>query len=121
MTAFSPVPPESILTISMRNQSGCILQSSTALRQYLKMLIPVSGNKLYFIASDKDLSTSICQLVGNKNINNIYVGPDYLSDDLLSSKSAEIISLIDPGYQKKQINPADCLFLLSIVEYQQEP
>jgi hypothetical protein len=39
-----------------------------------------------------------------KRINNTYVGPDYLSDDLIESKSAEFLDLIDPSAWK---NTAD--------------
>jgi spermidine synthase len=86
------------------NEESVRLYSSVfnSLKEVFKNVVPVSGNKLYFIASDKELSTSICQLARDKNINNIYVGPDYLSDDLLSSKSAEIISLIDPDIRKNR-------------------
>jgi spermidine synthase len=66
-----------------------------SLKAVFKNVIPVSGTKLYFISSDKDLSTSVCELVSRKNLNNVYVGPDYLSDDLITSKSAEVISLMD--------------------------
>lgn len=84
------------------NEESVRLYSSVfnSLKEVFKNVVPVGGNKLYFIASDKEISTSICQLVREKNINNIYVGPDYLSDDLLSSKSEEIISLIDPDIRK---------------------
>ena len=84
------------------NEESVRLYSSVfnSLKEVFKNVVPVSGNKLYFIASDKELSTSICKLVQEKNIKNIYVGPDYLSDDLLRSKSAEIISLIDPEIRK---------------------
>ncbi len=70
------------------NKESVRLYSSVfnSLKEVFKNVVPVSGNKLYFIASDKELSTSICQLAQEKNINNIYVGPDYLSDDLLSFK-----------------------------------
>ena len=43
---------------------------------------PVVGNKLYFIASDKDLSVSFCKLTEMRNISNIYVSSDFLADDL---------------------------------------
>jgi spermidine synthase len=84
------------------NEESVRLYSSVfnSLKEVFKNVVPVSGNKLYFIASDKELSTSFCQLVQEKNIKNIYVGPDYLSDDLLRSKSAEISSLIDPDIRK---------------------
>ncbi len=60
-----------------------------------KNVIPVAGNKLYFIASDKNLSTAFCELTLKKNISNVYVGPDFLSDDLITAKSNEVISLMD--------------------------
>ena len=80
------------------NDESVKLYSSifNSLKEVFKNVIPISGNKLYFIASDKDLTASVCQLASKKNIANVYVGPDYLSDDLLSSKSEEIASLIDP-------------------------
>lgn len=56
---------------------------------------PVSGNKLYLIASDSEISISFCELAEKKNINNLYVGPDYLADDLIALKTDQIMSAID--------------------------
>lgn len=66
-------------------------------------VIPISGNKLYLIASDKRISTSICDLVEKKQIRNTYVGPDYLSDDLITVKSKEILSVIDKNIRPNRI------------------
>jgi len=79
------------------NQESVRLYSSifNSLQAVFKNVIPVCGNKIYFIASDKDLSTAICSMVRDKKIENIYVGPDYLADDLIASKSEEVSSLLD--------------------------
>ncbi len=61
---------------------------------------PIVGNKLYYIASDNELSASICNLTEKKEINNIYVGPDFLFDDLIENKSTEVISLLDRGVKE---------------------
>ncbi|MGQ9619652.1 MAG: hypothetical protein ACUVTX_01545 [Bacteroidales bacterium] len=58
-------------------------------------VLPVAGNKLFFIASDKELNPGICSLLEEKKIKNIYVSPDYLDDELIKRKSEEIISIID--------------------------
>jgi spermidine synthase len=98
------------------NKESVNLYSSiyNSLRAVFKNVIPVSGNKLYFIASDKDLSTFICQLTEEKNINNIYVGPDYLSDDLITAKSEEVISLLDSSVKTNRTTlPIACFFYQS--------
>jgi spermidine synthase len=85
-----------------------------SLKAVFKNVIPVSGNKLYFIASDNVLSTSICELVHKRNINNIYVGPDYLSDDLIGSKSKEVISLMDSSIKSNRSTlPIACFYYQS--------
>jgi spermidine synthase len=99
------------------NEESVRLYSSifNSLKEVYKNVIPISGNKIYFIASDKDLSTSICQLAAKKEIRNIYVGPDYLSDDLLSNKSEEILSLINPGVKRNTVNlPIACFYYQSL-------
>jgi len=99
------------------NEESVRLYSSifNSLKAVFKNVIPISGNKIYFIASDKDISASICKLADNKILRNIYVGPDYLSDDLLSSKSAEILSLIEPGIKKNSVNlPIACFYYQSL-------
>jgi hypothetical protein len=58
-------------------------------------VIPLSGNKLYFIASDGELSPDICRLDSLRGITNTYVSPDYLSDDLIKLKTEEILNTID--------------------------
>ena len=85
-----------------------------SLKSTFENVIPVSGNKLYFIASDYDLSTSFCEMVSKKNLNNVYVGPDYLSDDLVKSKSDEIISLMDSSIkQNRSVFPIACFYYQS--------
>lgn len=98
------------------NKESVNLYSSifNSLKAVFKNVIPVSGNKLYFIASDKDLSTLICQLAVNKNIRNIYVGPDYMSDDLITARSEEVASLIDHRIKtNKSDHPIACFYYQS--------
>lgn len=81
------------------NKEAVRLYSSVfnSMKEEFANVIPISGNKLYFIASDSNLTTSVSSLVQEKGLQNVYVGPDYLSDDLIGAKSEEILSLIDPG------------------------
>ena len=98
------------------NQESVKLFSSVfnSLKAVFKNVIPISGTKLYFIASDKELSTSICEMVSRKNLNNFYVGPDYLSDDLIASKSQEIISLLDSSIKyNRSTLPIACFYYQS--------
>jgi spermidine synthase len=74
-----------------------------------KNVLPMAGKKLYFIGSDSKLSPSVCQLSMEKNIQNLYVSPDYLSDDLIAMKSNEISSLIDMRVrQNRALVPVAC-------------
>ncbi len=84
------------------NQESVYLFSSIfkSLKSEFKNVIPVSGNKLYLIASDSSVSTSFCELSGKKGIVNVYVGPDYLSDDLITSKTMETMAVVN--YNVKQ-------------------
>jgi len=72
-------------------------------------VLPLAGNKLYLLASDTKLSPSVCQLSTERNIKNLYVSPDYLSDDLITMKSDEISSLIDMTVrQNRALVPVAC-------------
>jgi len=79
------------------NQESVRLYSSifNSLKAVFRNVIAICGDKIYFIASDKDLSTSICRMARDKKVDNIYVGPDYLADDLIASKSEEVSSLFE--------------------------
>lgn len=68
-----------------------------SLKSVFKNVLPIGGNKLYFIASDNQVSPLICRLTQMKNISNLYVSPDFLSDDLIKMKSDEVASLMDPS------------------------
>ncbi len=75
---------------------------------------PVGGNKLYFIASDKKPVTSFGKMANLKGIENYYVGPDYISDDLVSAKSDEIKSLMDKSIKKnRSAIPVACFYYQS--------
>jgi spermidine synthase len=98
------------------NRESVNLYSSiyNSLRSVFRNVIPVSGNKLYFIASDKELSTSFCRLIFEKKIMNVYVSPDYLSDDLITSRSEEVTGLIDSSIRNNSTNlPIACFFYQS--------
>jgi len=84
------------------NKESLNLYSSiyNSLHAVFKNVIPIVGNKLYFIASDKELSASICHLAELKNIRNIYVNSDFLADDLILNKSDKILSLMDTGVRQ---------------------
>jgi spermidine synthase len=79
------------------NKESLNLYSSVfnSLTEVFKNVRPVSGNKLYFISSDKEISLSFCMLANIRNIKNVYVSSDYLSDELIIKKSEDIRSLLD--------------------------
>jgi Predicted spermidine synthase with an N-terminal membrane domain len=89
----SPGPGDDYL-----NRESLSLYSSiyNSLAKVFRFIKPVLGNKLYFIASDEDLSVSFCSLLAEHEIKNIYVSPDYLSDDLIEAKSKEVLSALIP-------------------------
>ena len=98
------------------NRESINLYSSVnnSLAGVFKNVKPVVGNKLYFIASDKELSVSFCQLTKLRNIKNIYVSSDFLSDDLITKKSDEVCSLIDHGIkQNRSAFPIACFHFQS--------
>jgi spermidine synthase len=98
------------------NKASLNLYSSiyNSLHAVFKNVIPIVGNKLYFIASDKELATSICHLAELKNIRNIYVSSDFLADDLISNKSNDLISLMDPGVRQNSSEfPVACFHFQS--------
>jgi spermidine synthase len=79
------------------NKESLSLYSSiyNSLSGVFKNVKPVVGNKLYFIASDGELSVSFCQLSEKRNIRNIYVSSDFMSDDLIAKKTEEVNALMD--------------------------
>jgi hypothetical protein len=79
------------------NDESLKLNSSVfnSLKEVFPNVRPVAGNKLYFIASENTLSSSFCRLTELRGIKNIYVSQDYLSDDLMEKKSAEITGLMN--------------------------
>jgi spermidine synthase len=86
------------------NKESIDLYSSifNSLSSVFRNVKPVVGNKLYFIASDKEISVSFCQLTEAKKISNLYVGPDFLSDDLISKKTEEVTGLMDRGMRQNK-------------------
>ncbi len=93
----SPGPGDNYFNKESLNLYSSIYNSLAA---NFKNVEPVAGNKLYLIASDKKLSLKFCELVSEKNIKNVYVSSDYLDDELIERKSAEIKSLINPRTQQ---------------------
>ncbi len=95
----SPGPGDTYFNKESLNLYSSVYNSLAAV---FKNVRPVVGNKLYFIASDKTISLSFCQLVAQRHIKNIYVGPDFLEDDLIIRKSDEVSALIDHGIKQNR-------------------
>jgi len=93
------------------SKESVVLYSSiyNSLHAVFRNIRPVVGNKLYFVSSDAELSSSFCSLSDIKGIKNIYVNSDYLSDDLMEKKSADVIAVIDPGVKQNTFGfPVAC-------------
>ncbi|MCU0472433.1 MAG: hypothetical protein MUC93_03560 [Bacteroidales bacterium] len=104
----SPGPGENYL-----NKEAVYLYSSVynSLAEVFRFVKPVTGNKLYFLASDKELSVSFCKLADEKGIKNIYVSSDFLADDLIEKKSAEVAYILDPNVRVNRLAfPVACLY-----------
>jgi spermidine synthase len=93
----SPGPGNDYFNKESVNLYSSIFNSLSSVFRYVK---PVVGNKLYFIASDKEVSVEFCKLAEMKKISNFYVSPDYLSDDLIAKKSDETLGLMDRGIRE---------------------
>jgi spermidine synthase len=103
----SPGPGDNYLNKESINLYSSIYNSLAA---NFKNVKPVLGNKLYFIASDKAISLSFCQLADKRHIKNIYVCADFLNDELILRKSEEVNALIDHGIkQNRSAFPVACL------------
>jgi spermidine synthase len=90
----SPCPGDDYLNTESLNLCSSVYNSLANVFRYVK---PVLGHKLYFIASDEEVSVSFCSLAAKRGIKNIYVGPDYMADDLIEAKSAEVLSALIPN------------------------
>jgi spermidine synthase len=90
----SPCPGDDYLNRESLNLCSSVYNSLAKVFRFVK---PVHGQKLYFIASDEEVSVAFCSLAAKRGIKNIYVSPDYLEDDLIETKSEEILSAMIPG------------------------
>ncbi|MGA1978032.1 MAG: hypothetical protein ABSG89_09290 [Bacteroidales bacterium] len=88
----SPGPGDDYLNNESVELYSSIYNSLSGIFRHVK---PVMGQKLYFIASDDDISVSFCKLAEERGIKNVYVGPDFLADDLVEAKSAQVASIMN--------------------------
>jgi|WetSurMetagenome_2_1015567.scaffolds.fasta_scaffold02753_4 spermidine synthase len=98
------------------NKESLKLYSSifNSLSGVFKNVKPVVGKKLYFLASDNELSVSFCDLSDRRNIKNTYVSTDFLADDLIRNKSDEVFSLMDrKAKQNRTAFPVACFHFQS--------
>ncbi len=98
------------------NRESVLLYSSVynSLKEVFRYVRPVAGHKLYFISSDSEFSLSFSGMTEEKQIHNIYVSPDFLSDDLIELKSDEILSVLDKNVrQNRSASPIACFYYQS--------
>lgn len=107
----SPGPGEEYLNQESVNLYSSIYNSLASVFRYVK---PVAGNKLYFIASDEELSVDFCALTEQRGIKNSYVSYDYLADDLTENKTAKVLSVLDKGTREnRSVFPIACFHFQS--------
>jgi hypothetical protein len=89
---------------------------SNSMKAVFGNVLPVAGSKLYFIASDKEISTAFCRLTDEKGLSNSYVCSDYLSDDLITARSEEITALMDSTVKpNRSAVPVACFYYQSFL------
>lgn len=60
-----------------------------------KNILPIKGESIYLISSDSSLRTDIAYLAGEKDLENTYVNPYYLNDEIISYNSQQVYEIID--------------------------
>ena len=94
------------------NEESVKLFSSVfnSLAEVFRFVTPVA-DKLYFIASDKEIDISFGSLTSVRKIDNLYVNSDYFADDLVASRSAEIRDLMNENVrQNRAAVPVACYY-----------
>ncbi|HVN59493.1 MAG TPA: hypothetical protein VMT63_14430 [Bacteroidales bacterium] len=80
-----------------------------SLSPVFKNILPVVGNKLYYIAGQDSLSNAFCRLTEAKGIKNTFVSCDFLSDDLTESRTRQFLARIDRKTEPNTLEkPAAC-------------
>ncbi len=69
----------------------------TSLKKIFPYVLIVPGEKNYFLASGKPLSLKIAGLVQQRGIQNKYVSPYYIQDDLLQMRNEQIMAQLPPS------------------------
>ena len=93
------------------NKESAILYSSVynSLASEFKNVLPIVGNRLYYLSSDGGLSPDICRRISEKGITNVYVGPNFLSDDLIKMKSDQLLEMLDRNEKQNRLSfPVAC-------------
>jgi spermidine synthase len=105
------------------NKESVNLYSSiyNSLLSVFRNVKPVLGNKLYFIASDREISVAFCNLTETRKISNVYVSPDFLSDDLIEKKSKEITGLMDRGIRQNKSSFPVATYHFQLYSFSKEP
>jgi len=58
-------------------------------------ILPIEGESIYLISSDSSLTTAITGLVSEKGLENTYVNPYYLNDEIIRYNSQQVSEIID--------------------------
>jgi spermidine synthase len=108
---ITPGPADDYMNNELVNMYSSILNSMT---EVFRSVRPVLGNKMYFIASDKNIDVEFCKLAEEKGIKNIYVGPYYLSDDITEKRTNEITSQFNRNIRQNRYSfPISCFYYQS--------
>jgi spermidine synthase len=94
--------------INYQNQEAVDLNSIlfSSLKKVFQNVLIVPGEKLYFLASDGQLTWNIARSVQEKGIENRYVNSYYIDDEQLKQRGEHILSSLNPNAEINQnMNP----------------
>jgi len=86
--------PGAVISFSISGSSNYMSEEERQLNSSLyetletafSHVVIIPGNKLYFVASDQPLTYEISRLASQRGLDNVYVNPYYIQDDLLKRR-----------------------------------
>ncbi|HHJ10415.1 MAG TPA: hypothetical protein ENK25_05930 [Bacteroidetes bacterium] len=86
-----------------------------SLKKAFPYVLIVPGEKNYFLASEKPLSLKIANLVQQRGIQNKYISPYYIQDDLLQMRNEQIMDQLTPAKKlNTDMNPEGYFHQISL-------
>ncbi|MEA1886898.1 MAG: hypothetical protein U9N72_06790 [Bacteroidota bacterium] len=93
-----------------KEESGSLSTIFNSLNEVFPNVLPIKGESIYLLSSDRSLNTAITDSIREKGIENTYVNSYYLNNEIIKYNSEQVLSVVDSTLPNNLLDKPRAIF-----------